>query len=360
MALNKIVKHIAVVSPSFPDQENNGNMVPPLLLFVAQLKSTFPAVEISVVTLHYPFYTQSYKLFGVTVYPSGGANGHLVKRPLVWRRAYRNLKALHKVNPIDLIHSFWLGESALLGQKFSQKYKLPHFCTLMGQDAKKTNNYLRFLHFSHIQLIALSRFQKEVLERHTKAQVEVVIPWGIATADVVNSAKDNRPIDLICVSSYIPLKRVDLFINLVAQLKINFPDINAVIVGGGVLEETFRKQIDHLEISEQIQLLGAISRQEVLALMQQSKALIHTSSYEAQGYVINEALAMGCEVFALSKGFAMPDSKLHLIDSSDTLKSSVISYLLQEQKDFDSHIPLSMDDTIAQYQDVFKKEGLIL
>jgi glycosyltransferase involved in cell wall biosynthesis len=349
----KKVSHILIVAPSFPKEENQGIVIPPLQLYVRELKRKFPSLKISILALHFPYQEDSYEWNGCSIYPVNAGNGPLLLRPLYWLKAFRILKKIHRACPIDLVHSFWLHEPAFIAQRFASKNSIPHLATLMGQDAKASNRYLRFLRLNKIRLVCLSQFQKSVFESHASHTIEAVIPFGISDLDTgMPALSQNRIVDVIAVSSLIPLKRLDILIECVRKLKEYKKDIRVLLVGGGPLQEELQNQINALDLSQHVQLTGQLDRKTCLEKMNTAKIFVHTSKYEGQGYVVNEALALGCQVVSLNESFDFTHPDFFLVKTKEALVAKVSELLKEEKFIRKSAIPFSMSDTLVAYQHV--------
>lgn len=81
------------------------------------------------------------------------------------------------------------------------------------------------------------------------------------------------------------------------------------IAGDGPLRAELEGLAKELEISAQVDFLGALSRDQTLAEMQNADALVHASPFETFGVVLIEAMACGIPVIAASKGG--PESIIH-------------------------------------------------
>jgi 1,2-diacylglycerol 3-alpha-glucosyltransferase len=350
-------RHILIVSPAFPQTSEQGIVIPPLQLYLSALSSRYPQLKISVIALHFPFTTTPYSLNKCMVYPMNGKNGFLLWRPLVWFRTRSTIQKIQQETPIDGIHSFWYNEPAFLGDRMAKKLKVPHVSTLMGQDAKRDNAYLKFIRSKTIIRVALSTFQKSVFESHSNARIAEVIPFGISQLDndLWSLSPQERTVDLLCVSSLIPLKQVHLFIRLVADIKAKLPHVKAVVIGDGPLRTVMEDEINHLGLAENITLLGEIPRKVCLAWMKQSKIVVHTSAYESQGYVLIEALALGCKVGVLTEGVNIACPSLYLAKDAQKLVNQVAEWLTDEKLQFESQVPLKMEDTVEKYMGLFRK-----
>jgi len=129
------VKHILLLTPGFPKDENDFNCIPPLQEFLLKFASSYTSAKISVIPLQYPYRNKDYNWNSIAVFPLNGRNC-AIKKPLVWLKGIRNATRIHSENSVDVIHSLWLGECAMIGNFLSKKFKCEHVCTLMGQDVK--------------------------------------------------------------------------------------------------------------------------------------------------------------------------------------------------------------------------------
>ncbi|MEO1715238.1 MAG: glycosyltransferase, partial [Bacteroidota bacterium] len=293
-------KHLLFITPGFPENEADTRCIPPLQDLALALHRD-DRFQVSVIALHYPYRRHNYQWNGLEVHPIGMRNRPTL-RPTGWMRVRRIVKRLQAAHPIDRIHSFWLSEAALLGQEFSAKYAIPNYCTLMGQDARTADRFQKQVDPTRVNIAALSQFHAQTYTERTGVQPEKIIPWGLP--EFKRPSSTTRNIDLVGVGNLITLKQYDHFIEVVHQLKIDFPDIKAKLIGEGPLMRKLQFEIQRLGLSNHIELTGHFDRQTVLEYLHRSKLFLHTSSYESYGMVITEALAMGCHVVSRPVGIA--------------------------------------------------------
>ena len=356
----KKIQHILIVAPAFPENDQQGIVIPPLQLYLKEIRNRYPLVRISVISIHAPFFSTRYDWNGISVYPLNGKNGNLLLRPFIWLKGIFQIRKIHTLFPIDLVHSFWYNESTFLGSQLAKRFSIPHFATFMGQDAKKSNLYNRIINSKRIGKIALSQFQSEVYRTHSNQPIHAVIPFGISKYDseLEKAPSKTTLIDLICVSSLIELKRIDLFIDLVARLKVFFPSITAEIIGEGKLFVALTTKIKTLGLENNITLLGKLSRENCLARMKSAKILIHTSCYEGQGYVLNESLALGCTVITLSKSLLVKDKNYSIVNDTEELFLKSQETLSLSSLTKNPAIPIKMEDTLIAYDKLFQEFGI--
>src|SRR5438874_1995746 len=151
-------KTLIILTPGFPNNEEDINCLPERQSFVKALKEASPNIKIIVLSFQYPFKQKHYRWHNVEVYSFNGRGRGKVIRLIVWFRVWQKLKTLRRRNSLIGVISFWLGECALIGNYFAKKYHVKHYCWLLGQDAKAGNKYVPLVKPTAKSLIALSDF----------------------------------------------------------------------------------------------------------------------------------------------------------------------------------------------------------
>ncbi|MCH8034756.1 MAG: glycosyltransferase [Bacteroidetes bacterium] len=341
-------KHIVIITPGFPKDETDDNCIPSLQQFVSHISEQSNDFIFSIITLHYPYTKSEYKWNGINIYSCGGKNIKFPLRFFTWRKVYNYFKEIITNNDVSLIHSFWLGECALIGNKLSNKYNFPHINTLMGQELSQSNKYLKFINLDKLKIVALSKNQAGLFGDIMKRNVDVTIPWGIDNNDYVISV-NARIIDILGVGSLIPVKRFEQFVRVIKRLKETHHKINALLIGSGKEKDNLENIIASNNLKENIKLTGEVNRSLVIDYMSQSKILLHTSIYESFGYVFAEALASGMYIVSYNVGAANKSDKWLVAKTEDEIISHIT--LLLNSKLFFKPINLfPIQNTIAQYE----------
>lgn len=342
--------HILVITPGFPENENDTSCIPAMQDYFKALLSEHSPPKITVVSIHYPYRNIIYNWKGIQVFSCGGGGSKYPFKIFYLIRAIFYSFKINKKLKINIIHSFWLAEPALIGSILSKILKISHICTIMGQDAKKVNTYLKVLHLKNIIKVALSENHSNYFKKSTGYQPNYIIPWGIKAIKVQET---KRPIDIIGVGSLIPLKNYKLFIDIIAKLKEDFPLINCILIGEGAEKSELVKEIEKKNLSKNITLTGNLPREEVLLKIMKSKILLHTSNYESFGLVILEGLASGCYVVCKKVGIAKETKKILIIKNNEDA-FLVIKRIINNTKDFNPEIPYPITDTISSYKKLYK------
>lgn len=346
---------LIILTPGFPENEYDSTCMPDRQLFVAALKKANPALRILVITFQYPFERRTYVWMGVEVIAIGGGNNGKLGRALTWLKVWRELGRLHRLHTITGVLSFWLGECALIGDRFAKKFKLKHFCWLLGQDAKPGNKYVARIKPAANQLIALSDFIAAEFARNYGIIPHHRIP-GAIDPNMFGPKAPCRDIDVMGCGSLIPLKQFSVFIDIISGLKEQCPDIKAVICGKGPELQLLRDKIATAGLRKNIILPGELPHNEVLALMQRSKVFLHTSNYEGFGMVCLEALYAGAKVVSFVKPMNQAIENWHIAASADEAAAHIAQVLINKDATFTPTLPYKLCDSVDSLLKLFGQQ----
>jgi len=344
----KSKQHILILTPGFPENENDTTCIPPLQALVRELHSAYDGeLKISVVAFQYPFKGGEYNWHGIKCWTAGGKNIKLPGKFFTWYRIINYISKLHKQFPVDVVHSFWLQDTTLLAQRVSKITGARHFAHAMGQDVLSSNSYIRFLSKNKLKVIANSPFTAETLKQEFDINAFTVIPFGINANDFTAPIDGLRTTDLLAVGSLTTVKNHKLFLEIFTVLKKTVPGLTGSIIGGGPLEETLREQIKQLGLEDCVRLEGLLSRSEVLKRMSESKILVHTASFESAGYVFLEALYCGMKVVAFPTGLLPEVSSAVTCNDKEAMVEKLKSLLSVEQEYKREKVPLISESAAA-------------
>lgn len=341
------------LSPGFPASEAETNVLPLQQQLVKHIKENYPGLLIVVVTLQYPYKKVAYTWNGITVYPLNGRGHGNIRRLGTWTKAFKLLRQLRQEHNIIGLYSFWLGECALIGQRFAARYRYKHFCWICGQDAKPNNHYVKMSGVTVGNLVALS----------DSIATRMVENYGLYPANVIagglepllfENEQQPRDIDLLSVGSLIPLKQQHVFLEVVARLRKQHIHIKAVICGDGPDRKSLEHKIDVLNLRDSITLTGQLPYAEVTKLMQRARILLHPSNYEGLGMVMLEALYAGAQVISFVKPFKKAIANWHIVDNSYSMALKVKALLCELQPPQQTSVaPFMMHDTARSVLQLF-------
>jgi glycosyltransferase involved in cell wall biosynthesis len=348
-------KTLVILTPGFPENEDDTTCIPPQQIFVKVLKESYPDLNIIVVTFQYPFFAGEYQWNGVKVIAIGGEGKSRSRRGLTWLRAWRQLKQLNKDYRLIGLLSFWLGECAFVGDKFAKRYNLKHYCWMLGQDAKAGNKYVNWIKPTGDNLIALSDFIRAEFNRN----------YGIVAGQLVSGAVDSslfknavtiRDVDVMGAGSLIPLKQYTVFVDVVFALKKYIPNIRAVLCGKGPEMEMLQAKINKLDLAHNITLMGEVPHAEVLTLMQRTKVFLHTSNYEGFGLVCLEALYAGAKVISFVRPMDEDITNWHIAPDAVTMQRLAAGILKNPDRKHYAVLPYAIKDNAHKMMALFNQQ----
>ncbi len=104
---------------------------------------------------------------------------------------------------------------------------------------------------------------------------------------------------VLTVNHLHPRKRIDLFIDTIAQLKQ--PAVG-LIVGKGPEQDALKAQVAGLGLDERIIFAGFVAEDELAAIYGLADVYLHTGKQESFGLSVIEALALGVPVVSVDEG----------------------------------------------------------
>jgi glycosyltransferase involved in cell wall biosynthesis len=341
-----------IISPGFAIDEKDSTCLPLQQNLIKAINRNFPGIKIIILALRYPSIQSEYDWYGNKVITFGRRNKGKISTFFLWRKVWLCLKKLNKENNIKGLLSFWMGECALLGNRFGKRYDINHYCWVLGQDAKKENKHAWRMQSNQQELVALSDFIVEELYKNHSIIPGHIIPPGIDAAEFSKKIVE-RDIDVMGAGSLISLKQYELFINIVFRLKEIFPGIKATLCGKGPEEENLKNLISFFKLEDTISLAGERPHAEVMEMMQRTKVFIHPSSYEGFGVVCIEALYAGAQVISFCKPMNEEIQRWHIVKEENEMLQKAIELLHKADIDNMPVMIFSMDDCAKKMMHLF-------
>jgi len=345
-------RHVLLVTPGFPADEADDSCIPPLQVLLRALSQRHPELRISVLAINYPRRRDPYTWHGIEVIPLGGDNRPLPLRLPALLRGLAAASRLHREQEVDLVHSLWLSDAALLGRLIARQLGLPMAATLMGQDALRSNRYLRWLPMASMRLSAVSQRAADVFKESTGLVVESVLPWGIESSTTEPLPWSERSIDVLGVGSLTRNKDFVTFVRVVERLRDQGRRIRGAIIGDGPQRDSVSTELRNRGLAEVVELWGAQSRADVLETMRNSRILLHPAHYESFGYVFLEALASGMALVSQSVGIAEAGPMWRVCDHGEDMVRACCE-ILDQPGDGQPSVPYALDDAVDRWAAVY-------
>jgi len=345
---------LIILTPGFPENESDTTCLPAQQIFLKSLRNQYPHVKIVVISFQYPYNNRTYQWHHLKVIPLNGRNRRGIQRAAVWYRVWNELKNQKRKGKLIGILSFWCTECALLGKWFSRFHKVPHYCWILGQDARDENIFVKFIRPQPADLIAMSDFLAREFYRSHGIKPAHVIPNAVGGNHDAN-LPDQRTIDILGAGSLIPLKQYDLFIEVVAEIKVYRSSVKALICGKGPEHEKLAAQVKKSNLIRNITLQGEVAHPDILKLMNTAKIFLHPSSYEGFSTVCLEALSEGAHVISFCQPMNESIKQWHVVTDKKQMIQKTMEILQDGEIQYESVVPYSIDDTAASVMKLFTK-----
>ena len=155
-------------------------------------------------------------------------------------------------------------------------------------------------------IVPSSAVLRQMVEReHVDSRKIRLIPYAYNFSEFPKVDKDSvkrirnehsAKLLLVTVSRFIPCKRYELLIHVIAQLTADRPDVKLLILGDGPLEEQLKNQVNEARLNDKIIFIGYTSK--VMDYLDAADVVVHTSDSEASNSVIKEAGLLGKRIIA--------------------------------------------------------------
>lgn len=343
-------KILIILTPGFPADEADITCLPAQQRFIQILQQNFPGRNMIIVTVQYPAVSKEYHWNNVKVISLGIQKG-FYKR-FAWMKIWNTLKQLRRENEIAGLLCFWCTEHSLPAFWFARTYHLPHYCWILGQDAKKNNHVVKLIRPRASELIALSDSLADEFYKNYRITPRYVIPMGV-DGNLSHENHTDRFLDLIGAGSLIPLKQYELFLETVKYLTRSYPELKAVICGSGPEKCLLQSKIKELQIERNLKLAGELPHDELIAIMHHAKIFLHPSSYEGFSSACLEALSAGAHVISFHKPMHKEIPHWHQVNNIEEMKTQTMSLLEEDSLPNEPGIPFSMQDASQKILSLF-------
>lgn len=342
------VRNIVLLTPGFPSDEDDHLCMPYLQEFLKHLLRAHPEIKLRVVSIHYPYQPKQWHWNGIEVEALGGNNNRFPARLMTWRKALKTLDRFHSESECHVVHSLWLNECTYLAQRWARKNGVKHIATAMGQDVLSGNRYLNRIKLDQVSSVAVSNWQNERLNDSIGRPADQVIPWGL---DSIKLEDRERDIDILGVGSFTKLKDYEAFLKVVRSIAEKRPSLKVTLIGYGPERENLEQISNELGLQGNINFTGELPRPEVLDQMKRSKVLLHSSKFESQGFVFNEALACGMGIVSRQVGIAKASDRWIIADSDSEMATGALN--LMERK-FEPEAIQPLRETMKSYLELYQ------
>jgi glycosyltransferase involved in cell wall biosynthesis len=346
-------KALFLFTPGFPADENDTTCLPFLQQLCLSIKRVAPNLPLVIFTFQYPFKQAEYEWNGIRVISFAGNNGRGIWRLLLWTKVMFKFFSLRKEYHVSGILSIWLSECALVAKTLSRISGVKYRCWIVGQDARVSNKYVRFIKPKGVELIAFSDFISKQMQENFNITPSYLVQNGVNDEVFPALNAGERMIWVLGAGSLIKLKNFELFIEVIAEItRTSGIAVKAVICGDGPEKLNLEKQIDACNLRNMVELYGNVPHPRVLELMNDSHVFLHTSEYDSSATVLHEALYAGCKVVSTCPVSEGNPENFYLETNRDAIVERVVQ-LLSDFRRPKRVVVNSMDDSARQMLNIF-------
>jgi glycosyltransferase involved in cell wall biosynthesis len=155
----------------------------------------------------------------------------------------------------------------------------------------------------------------------------------------VHNREHEKPVFLM-VASWAPIKRPLLVMAAFAEFLKTCPDAQLRIVGSGHQWANMKIFVAEHSLDENIELLGAMSKEAIAGEMRDADCFLHASDYETFSVVCAEALCCGLTVIASNVG-GIPEfvntSNGILVENTHQAWLNALTAFMEKQHTWDKH-----------------------
>jgi glycosyltransferase involved in cell wall biosynthesis len=161
-----------------------------------------------------------------------------------------------------------------------------------------------------------------------------LIPNGIDLEEIRKIPPAEKGYNILFAGRLIREKNVDKLISIIPEVKEDFRHIKCGIIGDGPEREKLMKLVNDLNLGNNIEFLGFLEYESLIAYMKSSDIFVFPSVREGFGIILLEAMAAGMPVLAVRSKYSaasdMLDGNNGLLCNLNELKDSISDLLSNE------------------------------
>jgi len=147
--------------------------------------------------------------------------------------------------------------------------------------------------YRRTRIVTLSQSsQEELIREGFRPDMVTVVPPGIDPRFSPGGERSSTPL-VVAVGRLVPVKRYDLLIKTVGEVRRRHPDLELVIVGEGYEKPALDELVASMDASSWVRFAGHVHEDALIELYRRAWVLVSASAREGWGMTITEAAACG-------------------------------------------------------------------
>ena len=164
-----------------------------------------------------------------------------------------------------------------------------------------------------------------LVKRGIDAKKVIILP-NIIRMKNFNKTNSKREVDVVVVTRFYNVKRLDRLVNIITSVKKNYNKISVLIVGEGPEKRNLVNLVKNNKLTDNIKIHGFVQNNEISGIWNKGRLFILTS--EGEGFPLTILEAMACGVVCISPSVG---------DVSDVIKDGKNGFIINDQSDISEY-----------------------
>lgn len=196
---------------------------------------------------------------------------------------------------VDYICGNFLKPHGIFAYYLGKLFRKPFILILVGNDvdfALKHKKIFKKLLFKAKWIGVRGTHSKNRINAVVKNSQKIFIHHNIFPLNLEQtSEKRNKDIDVLCVADFSRVKRIDIFLKVIAQLRKKRSLVSAVMLGGGWRGFFYKTKIKKMKLTDNVRFEGKVDN--VVSYLDRSRVFVMTSEAEGLPMSMLEAMSAG-------------------------------------------------------------------
>jgi len=216
---------------------------------------------------------------------------------LILREIYKFFAGLYLCifKKVDYVCGIFLRPHVIFAFILGKLFQKPFIPILIGNDVDfclKHNRIFRNLLLKAHYLGVRGTHSKNRINAVVKNEQKIFIHHNIYPLNLEpKGVQTKKDIDVLCIADFSKVKRVDIFLDVLVQLREKRPSISAVMLGGGWKGFIYKTKTKKMKLTNNVRFKGKV--ENVASYLDRSRVFLMTSQAEGLPMSMLEAMSAG-------------------------------------------------------------------